>query len=111
MGNVSGPSDLWTVFLRRQMLLEPSEGMSGLVPSLLLQPGNGPGLEQGRRFRQTDAGPGKTSETWLKVWQHPDGRTKARTTGTKAHRPRGLKVLVGEQTQMGSRRTASFYER
>lgn len=58
-----------------QMLLETSEGTSGFAPSPLLQPRNGPSLEQGRRFRQI-----KTSEIWLKIRQREDGRTKVKTT-------------------------------
>lgn len=72
---------LVNVFLLCQMLLETSERTSGLAPSLLLQPGKEPSLERGRRFRQIDVGPGRTSEIWMKIWRRQDGRTKVKTTG------------------------------
>lgn len=70
------------------MLLETSARTSGFAPSPILQPGNGPSLDRGRRFRQIDVGPGKTSEIWLKIWQREDGRTKVKTWGLKLTDPK-----------------------
>lgn len=108
LGTVGLLDKLVNVLLLCQMLLETSEGTCGSAPSLLLQPGKEPSLDQGRRFRQTDVGPGKTSETWLKIWPREDERTGDKTRGLKlTKRPEALQVLVvGEQTQMVPRRSA-----